>query len=193
MDVAQEEMSKGNIKRCCPFCRKPLADSEEEYVERCKKRMKANDAYAFNMLGQKYGSGFRGYLPKNHNKALEFWFQAAKLGSVDAHYSIAVAHFNGDAIAKDEEKAVHHFKIAAMGGHEKARHILGIEEVIKGQDKQAIKHFMIAARAGYNDSLKEVGEGYKKGLVTKDEYESTLRAHKDSQDEMKSEQRTKAA
>ena len=80
-----------------------------------------------------------------------------------------------------------------MGGHEQARHFLGIEEVTKGQDKQAIKHFMIAARAGYNDSLKEVGIGYKKGLVTKDEYESTLRAHKDSQDEMKSEQRTNAA
>ena len=99
MDVAQEEMNKGTIKRCCPFCRKPLADSEEEYVERCKKRMQANDAYAFNMLGQKYGSGFRGYLPKNYNKALEFWFQAAKLGSVDAHHSIAVAYVNGDAIA----------------------------------------------------------------------------------------------
>ena len=51
---------------------------------------------------------------------------------------------------------------------------------------------MIAARAGYDDPLKWVGDGYKWGIVTKDEYESTLRAHKDSQDEMKSEQRSTA-
>lgn len=37
-----------------------------------------------------------------------------------------------------------------------------------------------------------MGEGYKEGLVTKDEYTMTLRAYKDSMDEMKSDQRTKA-
>ena len=56
-----------------------------------------------------------------------------------------------------------------------------------------MKHFMIAARAGFDDSLKAVGLGYKRGDVSKDEYAQTLRAYKDSQDEMKSEQRTKAA
>ena len=56
-----------------------------------------------------------------------------------------------------------------------------------------MKHFMIAAKAGFDLSLKEVGEGYKRGHVTKDEYAQTLRAYKASQDEMKSEQRTKAA
>ena len=60
------------------------------------------------------------------------------------------------------------------------------------QYKQAMKHFMIAANAGYEDSLKFVSEGYKTGWVTKDEYESTLRAHKDSLDEMKSGQRAEA-
>ena len=35
MDVAQEEMNKGNIKECCPFCRKPLAESDEEHFDRC--------------------------------------------------------------------------------------------------------------------------------------------------------------
>ena len=56
---------------------------------------------------------------------------------------------------------------------------------------QAMKHFMIAAKAGCDDSLKMVG-GYKRGHVTKDEYASILRAHKNSRDEMKSQQRTKA-
>ena len=51
---------------------------------------------------------------------------------------------------------------------------------------------MIAANSGCHKSLKSVGEGYKEGLVTKDEYAKTLRACKDSIDEMKSEQRIKA-
>jgi hypothetical protein len=55
-----------------------------------------------------------------------------------------------------------------------------------------MKHYMIAARGGLDNSLKKVGEGYKAGHVTKDEYARTLRAHKQATEEMKSEQRTKA-
>ena len=58
---------------------------------------------------------------------------------------------------------------------------------------RATKHFMIAARAGFEESLKVIGQGYKHGLVTKDEYASTLRAYQVSVNEMKSEERTKAA
>ena len=189
MDAADAEMDKGNIKECCPFCRMPLPTPEEQ-LQRYKKRMEAGDVDAFLLLGQNYKNG-QG-LPLNRKKALEIWSRAAKLGSVEANHSIAVAYYNGDGIAKDEEKALHHLKIAAIGGHELARHILGKYEGHKGQHERAMKHFMIAAKAGYNDSLNSVGEGYKEGLVTKDEYASTLRAHKESQDEMKSEQRSKS-
>ena len=57
---------------------------------------------------------------------------------------------------------------------------------------RAMKHFMIAARSGYDESLKKVGEGYKAGHVTKDDYTKSLRAYQCSLDEMKSEGRTKA-
>ena len=57
---------------------------------------------------------------------------------------------------------------------------------------RAMKHFMIAARSGYDESLKKVGEGYKAGHVTKDDYTKSLRAYQCSIDEMKSEGRTKA-
>jgi len=53
-----------------------------------------------------------------------------------------------------------------------------------------MKHFMIAARAGCDTSLKEVGEGYKVGHVTKDEYARTLRAYQETSIEMKSTQRS---
>ena len=83
-------------------------------------------------------------------------------------------------------------EIAAIGGHERARHNLGAVEEDKSNMKRAMKHYMITARAGYHSSLNAVRDGYKRGHVTKDEYASTLRAHKDSQDEMKSEQRARA-
>lgn len=48
---------------------------------------------------------------------------------------------------------------------------------------------MMAARTGYDEPLKFVKDGYSWGIVSKDEYASTLRAHKEAQDGMKSNQR----
>jgi len=44
------------------------------------------------------------------------------------------------------------------------------------------------AGCGLEEALKEVGEGYKEGYITKDKYASTLR-YQVSQDEMKNKQR----
>jgi len=63
----------------------------------------------------------------------------------------------------------------------------------RGFIERAMKHYIIAAKSGYDDALKMVGKGYKTGYITKDEYAKTLRAHKASNDEMKSKQREKAA
>jgi len=57
---------------------------------------------------------------------------------------------------------------------------------------RAMKHFIIGARSGFDESLKAVGEGYKAGQVTKDEYANTLRAYQDSREDMKSEPRARA-
>ena len=82
-----------------------------------------------------------------------------------------------------------HYKLAAIGGHEVARQNLGIVEERNGNMDRAMKHYMVAARCGYDNALEAVGDGYKTGYVTKDEYASTLRAHKQSTEEMKNEQR----
>ena len=47
-------------------------------------------------------------------------------------------------------------KIAAMTGHVKARHTLGMSEIATGRgrtERRAWKHFMIAAKTGNADSL----------------------------------------
>ena len=78
--------------------------------------------------------------------------------------------------------------VAIAGGHEMARYFYGQMESQRSM-KRAMKHHMIAAKAGVDLSLKKVGEGYRAGHLTKDEY----RAYQASVDAMKSEQRTKAA
>jgi len=183
-----EEMKNGNMKRWCAYCRRPII-SKKEYDKGYKKRMKLNDAEAFFRQGYAY---FSGAFPKDMKKASGLFHRAAELGSPEAHFFIATMCYEGHGVEKDMKKALYHYELAAMGGHEAARHNLGAMEGQKGNAERAYKHYMIAARSGYDDSLKEIGLGYKHGHVTKDEYANTLRAFKDAQDEMKSEQRTKA-
>ena len=56
-----------------------------------------------------------------------------------------------------------------------------------------MNHLMLAARSGYEMSMKGTGEAYKMGHITKDEYAATLRAYKESYDEMESVHRAAAA
>ena len=125
-------------------------------------------------------------------KALELWHRAAELGSSSAHCEIATAYRFGFGIEKNTKKAMHHLKLAAIGGNEMARYNLGMSDQYAGNTDRAMKHLMIAAKAGHDDSLKDVGEGYKRGDVTKDDYACTLRTHKETKDEMRSEQREQA-
>ena len=62
-----------------------------------------------------------------------------------------------------------------------------------GDMDRACKHVVLGARAGCEKSLEKVKEGYMRGLVTKDEYERTLRACDEHQSEMKSDARDIAA
>jgi len=117
--------------------------------------------------------------------------QAAKLGSLDGYFCLASAYRLGDGVEKDIETAIYYYKLAAIGGHEYARNSLAIVEAKNGNKDRAIKHYIIAASCGFDDALKVIGEGYKRGHVTKDDYAKTLRAYQQSCDEMKSEQRLK--
>ena len=190
--ASKNEIKKGKMKDCCVYCRVPLPKSEEEVVKRLRRRMELNDPDAFYGLGCEYRDGDLG-LPQDMNKALELWNKAAELGSISAHHALGVAYDNWDRVEVDNKKVIHHWKIAAIGGHEMARYQLGGIEYNDGNMSLAMKHFKIGARSGEGNSLKMVGEGFKTGHVTKEDYASTLRAYQMSVDEMKSEQRTRAA
>ena len=188
--AAQEEMDEGNMKRCCPFCREPLPSSHK-VVKRLKKRTKANDGKAFYALGRYYARGDSG-LQQNFKLAIDLYTRASELGTTDGHYALWQAYYFGEGIDKDMQKAVYYAKLAAMGGSEAARYMLGGEEIELDNEEKAMKHFMIAAKSGHEKALKMIGEAYKYGDVTKDEYAMALRSYQTSRDEMKSAQRTRA-
>ena len=86
MKTAENEMKKGTMKSCCPFCRVTLPKASNDGVKRIKKRMKLNDAHAFHMLGETYAYGNLG-LPQDSTKAFELLLRAADLGSRGALFT----------------------------------------------------------------------------------------------------------
>jgi len=180
----------GNIivTKKCPFCRTPDPTSSEDIIKGLKKRMEVGDAYAFGMMGSYYSGGHYG-LPHDSAKAIELWRKAGKYG----YANLGNAYYSGDGVERDEKMAKHCLELAAMGGITAARCNLGIIEDKAGNYDRALKHFMIAVRAGYTRSVKCIQQLYMDGHATKDHYANALRAHQVYINEIKSDQRDKAA
>jgi len=154
--------------------------------------MELNDADAIRCMGCFYAEGLQG-LPRNNAKALELWHRAAKLGHSEAYYNIGLAYNNGKGVGVDKKKAIHYWELAAMSGDIDSRHNLGvIEEKARNLDR-ALKHYMIAVKGGHKKSLDVVKRGYSYGYTTKDKYTNALKMYQAYQDEVKSDQRDKAA
>ena len=189
---AHEAAAAASEKDKCPFCRSLAHESDEEGIQRLKRRIKVNeDAEAMCLLGGYFQTG-ENWLPQDSSKAMELLHKAVKLGNHDAHYNLGVAYYKGDIVGKDTKKARYHYHVAAMGGFASARQNIGVEEMNKGNMERAYKHLMISANAGYDLSMKTVQDGYKHGFVTKDDFAKTIRAYGSSVDETKSEQRNRA-
>ena len=180
----------GNIinGKNCPFCRSPEAITSEEAIERLKKRMEVGDTYAFLMMGVFHKNGQYG-LPQNSAKAVELLHKAEKVG----YNNLGLAYDYGEGVERDEERAKHYYELAAMEGDVTARHNLGANEYNAGNHDRALNHFMIAVRGGHTKALKEIQRMYKEGHVAKDHYANALRSHQAYLNEIKSEQRDKAA
>ena len=130
---------------------------------------------------------------KTRKKANELWLRAGELGNATAYNNIGNSYYRGRGVEKDTKKAIYYSELAAMGGDITARHNVGNLEYNAGNMNRAMKHWMIAAGAGYDSSLTAIRQMFLDGHATKDEFEKALRAHKEANDEMKSEQREIAA
>jgi hypothetical protein len=189
-----EDIKKGKKKEeidICAFCRTLRPSSDEEYIERLAKLMDNGNAGAFYQLAGHYASGSSG-MPQNRAKANELWLKAGELGCAEAYSRLGYSYVNGMGVEADKKKAKHYWEFAAMKGDAQARHNLGVMEGKAGNLHRACKHMIIAAKAGNPPSLDNVKIRFRNEHVTKDEYESTLRAYHERQTEMKSEARDAA-
>ena len=186
---ARTDRRKGLL---CPLCRTLASKSQEETRKKVENRADLNDPIAICDLGSYHNEGQWG-LPQNHAKALELWHRAAELGSADAYYNIGIAHDSGSGVERDETKANHYYELAAMGGDPYARHNLGAHEARAGNWNRALKHWVIAAKDGDTQSLNNIKDLYIDGNATKDDYEETLCCYQLYVDEIKTDERDKAA
>jgi len=184
---------EGNVvDDTCPFCRSPPPTSEQDEMQRIQKLVEAGNAKAVHMVGVYYDVGMYG-LHQDYAKALEFYHRAAKLGHATSYYQIGVVNDNGRGVEVDKKKARHYYELAAMRGDKTARYNLGASEENAGNVDRALKHYMIAVRDGEYVSLETIRKMIKIGRATKDDYAKALRSYQSYLDEVKSDQRDKAA
>jgi len=176
----------------CAFCRTPSPKTEEEFVEREKKRMEKGDAIATHNLGYYYEQGEYGY-PQDYTKALELCHRAAELGYAAAYCGIGGFYEFGRGVEVDMKKARYYCELGAIAGDVLARHMLGMEEEKARNMDRALKHHMIAVRDGDNDSLDSIKLMYEDGDATKDDFTKALRLYQEYLGEIKSRQRDEAA
>ena len=192
--MIMEEIRKGKKKEefgMCPYCRTPMESSDEENIKGIKSLMKSGNADAYHQLACYYASGTNG-MPQNWAKANELLLKAGELGCAEAYSRLGYSFSNGMGVEASIKKAKHYWELAALKGDLEARCSLGCVEGNAGNYQRAYKHMIIAARAGFTQSLDQVKKGFRNAHVTKDEYESTLRAYHEHQTEMKSEARDEA-
>ena len=179
----------GNViaDKKCPFCRTPDPTSDNDVIKRIKKRMELGDEHAFFAMGNYYVGEYG--LPYDSAKALELWYKAGKFG----YNNLGNAYYNGKGVGRDEKMANHYLELAAMEGNVMARYNLGVTEENARNYDRALKHYMIAVRGGYTNSVKAIQRMYMDGHATKDHYANALRSHQAYINEIKSDQRDKAA
>ena len=170
----------------CPYCREPLPKTDEEIDQNYMKRVKANDPVALLEMGSKYQK------EGSFKAAFEYYTKAAELGDIDAHHNLSVMYLKGLGVEKDKKKEIYHLEEAAIGGHPWARYNLGADEWNSGEYDRAVKHWIIAAKLGHDKALEEVKTGFRRRVVSKEDYEAALRGHQAAVDATKSEQREEA-
>ena len=167
----------------CAFCRTPAPVTTEEADKMTKERIEANDPIAICDFGCDYFGG----------NNVERWHRAGELGNAIAYLNIGNEYYRGKGLQRDTKKAQHYWELAAMSGDAGARYNLGALEYNTGNFDKAVKHYMIAAGGGCADSLKNIKQMFMEEHATKDDYATALKACQAYLNEIRSDQRDKAA
>ena len=179
------------LKERCPFCRSELPVEDEMIIDLVRKSVERNDPEAYGALANLYSYG-SGLLERNLTRAAELYIRGAELGDAQACYYASKCFFNGEGVQRNTLKARHYLILAAKKGHINARYSLGAFDNNAGKFELAYKHWQISASGGHAESVEQMLPGYKAKMLTKDEYETTLRAYQKAKEDMQSEERDKA-
>lgn len=131
-------------------------------IQRIMKRVENEDVVAIHQLAYFYSLGQPG-LQRDMEKALDLYRKAGKLGYCYSHSAIADLYLEVNGVPQDRKKALFYYQQAALGGHEVARHNLGLDDSagaisVKPNMKRAVKHWMISASSGLDESVTTIRE-----------------------------------
>ncbi|EJK75794.1 hypothetical protein THAOC_02473, partial [Thalassiosira oceanica] len=168
----------------CAFCRTPLPNNDADALAMIRSRVSQKDPAAIYHLGGNYLGGKLG-LQKNERRAVEFWTEAAELGSIDALYNLGVAYALGEGVEKNRAKAAEFYTKAAMQGHAPSRYNLGYFEGQRGNHVRAARHYLISAKMGDKHSLENIKQRFMAGIATKEQYAEALKGYQDALEETK--------
>ena len=91
-----------------------------KFLEETLQKANAGDPAAMNLLGNFYYTGSNG-VDKNLAEAKKWFEAAARKDFPSGNFNMGVLYEKGEAVPKDESKAIQYYKIAASGGSQAAQ------------------------------------------------------------------------
>jgi TPR repeat protein len=177
------------LEHTCPFCRMELPENDQQIISRTQKRVEMGDPEAVLQLSFYYEDGVYG-LSVDKRMFLELAQRAASLGSAAAHYHLGkINHFGVCGVSPDNETARAHLEAAAKSGHVNSRCVLGKMEYNKGNKSTAVRHWRISAAAGHKPSVDLLIRCFRKGFLSKESLEKSMRAKHEACAAIRSEDR----
>lgn len=186
LDYATNSIERGvdadTFSRCV-FCRQNRPN-RSEMVALLEAASEKRDGHAIYLLALGYEYG-QYDLPINYQKAVELYHQATKLGNANAAHTLGSSYMKGDIVSMDKKKAKRLLCRAAKGGSVGSLHQLGcmkFKEMQNGGEKSSdfLSYLIVAAELGWKDSIDQLKLFHDYGLVSRDEYECTLRKYLDA-------------
>ena len=175
--------------RTCEFCRTKLPESDEEILDRLRKRVELKDPEALFEMALYYRDGDSG-LPVDQVKCIELLRESAGLGFPDALYQLGAFYATGMmGLEQNKEKGFKNFKEAAKEGDVFARHNIGVLEKEAGDFVASMSHWRLSAAGGYRKSMGALISRFEYGFLHHGDLAETLQAFYLSRAELKSKDR----
>ncbi len=137
-------------------------------------------------MGAIYVAG-HGKIPKNLDKAILWFEEAANNGIANAKYNLGVLHHQGLGVTQSISRAMALYEDAAELGHPEAQYNLGIAHIegvgVSYNPKRAAYFFQMAANKNVTEAAYNLGLIYENGLLGETRPEDALLWYKAAADQ----------